>query len=154
MKLSLASFFWLRSRATTASASFPKFEVQCLQGTQLWQEVRIATLQGCPGFQDMGSIGDGRNKFQIHQEAHTAGILVLHACQIGESNRMGKTRDLFKRMGDTKWIFHAKTGTIKDKNNKDLREADEIKKRWQEYTEELYKKLLMTKITTIVWSVT
>ena len=67
---------------------------------------------------------------------------------------MGKTSDLVKRIGDTKWIFHAKIGTIKDKNSKDLTEADEIKKRWQEYTEELYKKLLMTKITTIVWSVT
>ena len=52
---------------------------------------------------------------------------------------MGKTRVLFKRLGDSKWIFHTKIGTIKDKNSKDLTEADEIKKRWQEYTE-LYKK--------------
>ena len=48
---------------------------------------------------------------------------------------MGKTRDLFKKIRDTKWPFHAKTGTIKDKNSKDLTEAEEIKKRWQEYTE-------------------
>ena len=51
---------------------------------------------------------------------------------------MGKTRDLFKKIGDTKGLFHAKIGTIKDKNSKDLTEAEEIFKRWQEYTEELY----------------
>ena len=53
---------------------------------------------------------------------------------------MGKTRDLFKKIKDTKGTFHAKMGTIKDKNGKDLTEAEDIKKRWQEYTEELYKK--------------
>ena len=57
-----------------------------------------------------------------------------------ENNRMGKTRDLFKKIRDTKGIFHAKMGTIKDKNGMDLTEAEDIKKRWQEYTEELYKK--------------
>ena len=61
---------------------------------------------------------------------------------IEENNRTGKTRDLFKKTGDTKGTFHAKTGTIKDKNGKDLTEAEDIKKRWQEYTEELYKKEL------------
>ena len=55
---------------------------------------------------------------------------------------MGKTRDLFKKIRDTKGRFHAKMGTIKDKNSKDLTLAEEIKKRWQEYTEELYKKYL------------
>ena len=53
---------------------------------------------------------------------------------------MGKTRDLFKKIGATKGIFHAKMGTIKDRNGMDLTEAEDIKKRWQEYTEELYKK--------------
>ena len=53
---------------------------------------------------------------------------------------MGKTRALFRKIGDTKGIFHAKMGTIKDINSKDLTEAEEVKKRWQEYTEELYKK--------------
>ena len=72
--------------------------------------------------------------------------------EIEENNKMGKTRDLFKKTGDTKGTFHAKMGTIKDKNGKDLTEAEEIKKRWQEYTEELYKKaLLMTQITMMVW---
>ena len=54
-----------------------------------------------------------------------------------ENNRMGKTRDLFKKIRDTKGIFHAEIGTIKDRNVKDLTEAEDIKKRWQEYTEEL-----------------
>ena len=53
---------------------------------------------------------------------------------------MGKTRDLFKKIRDTKGTFHAKMGTIKDRNGRDLTEAEDIKKRWQEYTEELYKK--------------
>ena len=59
---------------------------------------------------------------------------------------MGKTRYLFKKIGDTKETFHTRMGTIKDRNGKDLTEADEIKKRWQGYTEELYKKIFMTKI--------
>ena len=63
---------------------------------------------------------------------------------------MGKTRNLFKKVRDIKGTFHAKMGTIKDGNGKDLTEAEEIKKRWQEYTEELYKKIFMTQITTMV----
>ena len=60
--------------------------------------------------------------------------------EIEENNRIGKTRDLFKKIRETKGIFHAKMGIIKDRNSMDLTEADDIKKRWQEYTEELYKK--------------
>ena len=60
--------------------------------------------------------------------------------EIQENNRMGKTRDLFKKLSDTKGIFRAKMGTIKDRNVMDLTEAKQIKKRWQEYREELYKK--------------
>ena len=60
--------------------------------------------------------------------------------EIEEYNRMGKTRDLFKKIRDTKGTFHAKIGSIKDRNGMDLTEAEEIKKRCQEYTEELYKK--------------
>ena len=60
--------------------------------------------------------------------------------EIEEKNRMGKTRDHFKKIRDTKGTFHAKMGTIKDRNGMDLTEAEDIKKRWQEYTEELYKK--------------
>ena len=60
--------------------------------------------------------------------------------EIDENNRMGKTRNLFKKIRDTKGIFHAKMGSISDRNGRDLREAEDIKKKWQEYTEELYKK--------------
>ena len=60
--------------------------------------------------------------------------------EIEGNNRMGKTRDLFKKIRDTKGTFHAKMGTIKDRNGMDLTEAEDLKKRWQEYTEELYKK--------------
>ena len=73
---------------------------------------------------------------------------------------MGKTRDLFKKTGATKGTFHARIDTIKDRNGMDLTETEEIKKRWQEHTEELYKKdlhkkkIFMTQITTMVWSLT
>ena len=60
--------------------------------------------------------------------------------EMQESNRMGKTRDLFKKMRDTKRIFHAKMGSVKDRNGMDLTEAEGMKKRWQQYKEELYKK--------------
>ena len=60
--------------------------------------------------------------------------------EIEEKNRMGKTRDLFKKIRDTKGLFHAKMGSIKERNSTDLTEAEDIKKRWQEYTEELHKK--------------
>ena len=60
--------------------------------------------------------------------------------EIEENNRMGKSRDLFKKIRDTKGMFHAKLGTIKDRNGMDLTEAEDMKKRWQEYTEGLYKK--------------
>ena len=67
-----------------------------------------------------------------------------------ENNRMGKTRDLFNKIRDTKGMFHVKMGSIKDRNGMDLTEAEDIKKRRQEYTEELYKKNFMTQITTMV----
>ena len=60
--------------------------------------------------------------------------------KIEENNGMGKSRNFFKKIRDTKGIFHAKMGTIKDRNGMDLTEAEDIKKRWQEYTEQLYKK--------------
>ena len=70
--------------------------------------------------------------------------------EIEENNRMRKTRDLFKKMRDMKGTFHAKMGSIKDRNDMNLTEAVDIKKRWQEYTEELYKKLFTTKIIMMV----
>ena len=70
--------------------------------------------------------------------------------EIEENKRMGKTRYLFKKIRDTKGTFHAKMGSIKDRNGMDLTEAEDIKKRCQEYTEELYKKIFMTQIITMV----
>ena len=67
---------------------------------------------------------------------------------------MGKTRDLFNKIWATKGTFHAEMDSIKDRNDTDLTETEEIKKRWQEYTEELYRKILMTQITTMVWRLT
>ena len=70
--------------------------------------------------------------------------------EIEENNRMGKTRDLFKKIRDTKGTFHAKMDLIKDRNGMDLTEAEDIKKRWQEYTENYTKKIFMTQITTML----
>ena len=74
--------------------------------------------------------------------------------EIEENNRMGKTRDLFKKIRDTKGTFHAKMSTIKDRDGMDLREAEDIKKRWKDYTEELYKIDLMNQLTMMVCSLT
>ena len=70
--------------------------------------------------------------------------------EIEENNRLRKTRDLFKKIRDTKGTFHVKKGTIKGRNGMDLTEAEDIKKRWQEYTEEYTKKIFMTQIITMV----
>ena len=70
--------------------------------------------------------------------------------EIEENNRMGKTRDHFNKIIATKGTFHAKMGSIKDRNGRDLTEAEDIKKRWQEYTEELYKKIFTTQIIMMV----
>ena len=79
-------------------------------------------------------------EFQRIARRHKKAFLSDQCKEIEENNRMGKTRDLFKKTRDTKGTFHANMGTIKDRNWMDLTEAEDIKKRWQEYTEELYKK--------------
>ena len=73
--------------------------------------------------------------------------------EIEENNRMGKTRDLLKKIRDTKGIFYAKMGSIKDRNDMDLTEAEDIKKRWKEYTEDT-KKIFMMQITMMMYSFT
>ena len=86
-------------------------------------------------------ITDGIGKISILGEDKSMKAFLSDQCkEIEEDNRMGKTRDLFKKIRDTKGTFHAKMVTIKDKNVKNLAEAEDIKKRWQEYTEELSKK--------------
>ena len=90
----------------------------------------------------------GEEERYAHLNAEFQGIArrdkkasLSHQCkEIEENNRMGKTRDLFKKIRDTKGIFHTKMGIINDRNGMDLTEAEDIKKRWQEYIEELYKK--------------
>ena len=79
-------------------------------------------------------------EFQRRARRDKKAFLSDQCKEIEQSNRMGKTRGLFKKMRDTKGTFHAKMGIIKNKNCMDLTEAEDIKKRWQEYTEELYKK--------------
>ena len=78
--------------------------------------------------------------FQRIERRDKKAFLSDHCKETEENNRMGKTRDLFKKIRDTKGTFHAKMGSIKDRNGMDLTEAKDIKKKWQEYTEELYKK--------------
>ena len=79
-------------------------------------------------------------EFQRIARREKKAFLSYQCKDIEENIRMGKTRDLFKKIRDTKRTFHAKMGSIKDRNGMDLTEAEDIKKRWQEYTEELYKK--------------
>ena len=79
-------------------------------------------------------------EFQRIARRDKKGILSNQCKEIEENNRMGKIRDLFKKIKDTKETLHAKMGSIKNRNGTDLTEAEDIKKRWQEYTEELYKK--------------
>ena len=80
--------------------------------------------------------------FQRIARRDKKGFLSDQCKETGENNRMGNTRDLFKKIRDTKATFHAKMGSIKDRSGMDLTEAEDIKKRWQEYTEELHKKEL------------
>ena len=93
-----------------------------------------------------------RRKGKIHPEFQRIArrdkkaFLSYQCKEIEENNRMGKTRDLFKKIRDKKGTFHAKRGSIKDRDGMDLTEAEDTKKRWQEYTEELYKKIFMTHI--------
>ena len=79
-------------------------------------------------------------EFQRIAKRHEKAFINDQCKEIEENNRMGKIRDLSKEIRDSKGTFHAKMGSIKDRNGRDLTEAEDIKKRWQEYTEELYKK--------------
>ena len=81
-------------------------------------------------------------EFQRISRRDKKGFLSNQCKEIEENNRIRKTRDLFRKIRDPKGTFHAKMGSIKDRNGMDLTEAEDIKKRWQEYTEELYKKYL------------
>ena len=90
------------------------------------------------------------SEFQRRARRDKKAFLSDQCKEIAENNRMGKTRDLFKKIRDTKGTFHAKMASIKERNDMDLTEAEDIQKRWQEYTEELYKKIFMTQIIMMV----
>ena len=89
-------------------------------------------------------------EFQKIARRHKKAFFSDQCKEIEEKNRMGKTRDLFKKIRATKGTFHAKMCSITDRNGMDLTEAEDIKKRWQEYTEELYKEIFTTKIITML----
>ena len=89
-------------------------------------------------------------EFQRIARREKKALLTDQCKEIEGNNTMGKTRDLFKKIRDTKGTFHAKIGSIKDRNGRDLTEAEDIKKSWQEYTEELYKKIFTTQIIMMV----
>ena len=92
-------------------------------------------------------------EFQRIARKNKKAFLIEQYKEIKENNRVGRTRDLFKKIEDTKGTFHANMGTIKDKNCMDLTEEENIKKRYK-YTEKLFKKIFMTQIITMVWSLT
>ena len=89
-------------------------------------------------------------EFQRITRRDKKAFLSYQCKELEENNRLGKTTDLFKKIQDTKGTFHAKMGLIKDRNCMDLTEAEAIKKRWEEYTEKLYKMIFMTQIITVV----
>ena len=89
-------------------------------------------------------------EFQRRARRDKKAFLSDQCKEIGENNRMGKTRDVFKKIRDTKGTFHVKMGSIKDRNGMDLTEAEDMKKRWQEYTENCTKKNFVTQITMMV----
>ena len=89
-------------------------------------------------------------EFQRIARSDKKAFLTDQCKETEENNGMGKTIDLVKKITDTKGIFHAKMGTIKERNVMELTGAEDIKKRWQEHTEELYKKIFMTRIITVV----
>ena len=117
-------------------------EKKCKKAKQLSEEA----LQIAVKRREVKSKGDEERyshlnaEFQRRARRDKKAFLSDQCKELEENNRMGKTRDLFKKIRDTKGTFHAKKGSIKDRCGMDLREAEDIKKRWQEYTEELYKK--------------
>ena len=115
---------------------------RCKKGKWLSEEAfQIAKKRrGAKGKGEKERYAHPNTEFQRIVRRDKKAFLSDRCKEIEEDNRMGKTRDLFKKTGASKGIFHAKMGTIKDGNGMDLRETEDVKKRWQVYTEELYKK--------------
>ena len=125
----------------TGNKTIP-MEKKCKKAKWLSEEA----LQSCEKKREVKSKGEKERythlngEFQIIARRNKKAFLSDQCKEIEENNRMGKTRDLFKKIRDIKGTFYAKMSSIKDRNGMDLTEAEDIKKRWQEYTEELYKK--------------
>ena len=115
---------------------------KCRKAKSLFEEaLRIAEKRrDAKGKEERERYTHLKAEFQRIVRREKKAFLINQCKEIEENNRMGKTRDLFKKIRDTKGTFHAKMGTIKDRNSMDLTEAEDIKMMWQEYTEELYKK--------------
>ena len=134
---------WMEVQNTVQEAgnkTIPK-KKKCKKTKQLTEEVLQIAERG----REVKGKGERQRYMQLNAEFQKIArrnkrVLSEQCKDIEENNRRGKTRDLFKKTGDSKGIFHVKMGTIKNRNGKDLTETEEIKKRWQEYTEELYKK--------------
>ena len=106
----------------------------------VWEALQIAEKREAKGKGEKERYTHLNAEFQRIARRDKKAFLSDQCKEIEENNRMGNTRDLFKKIRDTKGTFHAKMGSIKDRNGMDLKEAEDIKKRWQENTEELYKK--------------
>ena len=121
----------------TLAISFDHFQFALIHGPDIPGSYAILLFTAS----DLASIISYLNaEFQRIARRDKKALFSNQCKEVEENNRMGKTRDLFKKTRDTKGTFHAKMGSIKNRNGMDLTEAEDIKKRWQEYTEELYKK--------------
>ena len=114
------------------------------------EDFQIAVKREAKGKKEKKSYAHFNGEFQRIARRDKKAFLSDQCKEVEENNRMGKTGDLFKKVRDTKGTFHAKMGLIKDRNGMDLTEAEDIKKRWQEYTELYKKKIFTTKIFMMV----
>ena len=124
---------------------------KCKKAKWLSEEaLQIAVKRKAKGKEEKERYTHLNAEFQRIARRDKKGFLTDQCKEIEEINSMGKTRDLLKKIRDTKGNFHAKMGKTNEKNGMKLAEAEDVKKRWQEYTEELYKKIFTTQIITMV----
>ena len=142
---------WNEVHDTVQETGIKTMENKCKKAKWLSEEaLQIAEKREVKGKGEKERYTHLNAEFQRIARKDKKAFLSDQCKEMEENNRMGKTRDLFKKIRDTKGTFHAKMGTIKDRSGMDLTEAEGIKKRWQEYTEELYKKIFMTQIIMMV----
>ena len=132
---------WMEVPDIVQEAAFNHFHEKDIQKSKwLSEEVLQIARQDVKGRGEKKRYNHLNEEFQRIARRDQKAFFSDQCKEIKENNRMGNTRDRFKKIRDTKGIFHAKMSTIKDRNGMNLTEAEDIKKRWQEYTEELYKK--------------